>query len=237
MFDGPTVQGNDFYGINDSNNFLANIVENPPPHTNGQFQYFTEMSREFARQASGTVYVMTEDPANTVMQGIWGDTEYTTLVEDGRTWVSRIIAVDLEGGNPHLIFTRMSNEGRPTPRNPIRWTRGLPWGAPITDLPPDDAGPPRPPNTNPKKRSAGVYERFERARDAFDRRDENVTERSTATPEKRQLSYELEYFDYGNECLEWYDWESDDCPYYSSVFSPLHYEKRAGRNAYRDFFG
>ncbi|KAF3940010.1 hypothetical protein ABW19_dt0204076 [Dactylella cylindrospora] len=144
-YDGQHARGMDFYDLDSPDNFLANIQANPPPHVNGHRDYFMAMSTVFAQEATGDVFVMTEDPTRPMMTNIWANAEWRTLVEQGRDEVTRIIAVDLEGGNPHLIFSRVPGwESRVTPQRPYRWEGHIPWSWPVRGLRPDDEGPSRP---------------------------------------------------------------------------------------------
>ncbi|KAK6504485.1 hypothetical protein TWF506_002680 [Arthrobotrys conoides] len=263
-YDGQHARDNDFY---DLDGFLRNIQANPPPHTNGRHDYFMMMSTIFAQEASGTVWVMTEDPRRIMMTNIWLNAEYRTLAEGGRDWVQRIIAVDLEGGNPHVIFSRFPDgvENRATPQNPIRWTGPMPWNWPVRGLPPDNDGPPRPSGSGSNKRDDSwvpeEHIHFETrdmrdAREVAEREFEKFMKRagpaegSLAPPkspveaavERRQLDgYIFERADYGVDCLQtlYALWGNmtSVCEPFDQIFSTRTYEKIQGVYKWNDFFG
>ncbi|KAK6542705.1 hypothetical protein TWF694_006649 [Orbilia ellipsospora] len=113
LLDGDSANYYDFYGVDNPNGWLRNIAGTP-----AQDDYFRGMSAEFANQAVGDVYVLTDDPTNIVMSAIWGEVEYPTLTRPG-TPVTRIIAGDqATGTNWYVIWD--ANNPLISPAHPVR---------------------------------------------------------------------------------------------------------------------
>ncbi|KAK6519188.1 hypothetical protein TWF281_003877 [Arthrobotrys megalospora] len=155
--DGPRYKALNFYGIGNLANFIGHFTATKLR------VYFGVMSTVFAYQARGTAYVMTEDPANIEMGGIWGADEYPALTRPGGP-VSRIIAINRQGSDPYLIYNRFPFPfggawGRASPNNSVKLSNSsLPWKHPILDLPLDHSGAPWGPidDRTPSKFKRGI---------------------------------------------------------------------------------
>ncbi|EPS40839.1 hypothetical protein H072_5254 [Dactylellina haptotyla CBS 200.50] len=119
--DGDSARYYDFYNVDDPNGWLRDIRQTnfigDEQNGDAQNQYFQAMSKAFALEAVGTVYVMTEDPTNIPMTAIWGEVEFPTLTRAG-TPVTEIIALDETGLRWYKIWDK--NDSSITPRNPKR---------------------------------------------------------------------------------------------------------------------
>ncbi|KAF3934589.1 hypothetical protein ABW20_dc0100916 [Dactylellina cionopaga] len=119
--DGDAARYYDFYNVDDSSGWLRDIRQTIftglGQNGDAQNQYFQTMSRAFAYEATGTVYVMTEDPQNIPMTAIWGEIEFPALTRPG-TPVTEIIALDEVGNRWYKIWDK--NDSSITPRRPKR---------------------------------------------------------------------------------------------------------------------
>ncbi|KAK6347390.1 hypothetical protein TWF718_005229 [Orbilia javanica] len=258
-YDRNRFPGRNFYGLNDSNNFLwlLGIVH--------QRMYFAAMSAAFAYQGFGTVYVMTEDPAHIVMAGIWGDTEYPILTRP-ESLVLKIIAIDRQGSNPHLIYLKgfpwFASPSRPFPQD----ESALPWTHPITNLPPDHEGYPWRPHLRdltPRKRNEAASAHGDNslilndtavkgdsppilAHEVLKRRMRVDREVTTATSNqsernKRQLwdDFEFPSVIYSERCFSndngWIE-NPRLCAPYNRQFLASDYEREGYSDNYADFF-
>ncbi|KAF3930376.1 hypothetical protein AA313_de0203128 [Arthrobotrys entomopaga] len=93
--DGDSADYYDFYGIDNPSGWLRDIAGTP-----AQDDYFRGMSAEFANQATGDVFVLTDNPRNIV--------EYPILTRPGSP-VTRIIAGDSETATDWWVIYDSSN--------------------------------------------------------------------------------------------------------------------------------
>lgn len=70
----------EYYALSttDLDNPLREIMADPGV----QRTYFKQMSKAFALMCSGAASLYTEDPDNIPQDGIWGDTEFPTIMRD-----------------------------------------------------------------------------------------------------------------------------------------------------------